>query len=414
MVAAFGGDGGDGFAEFGAALSLADEGADHGFEDDEVGAAVGFELGPGLTVAWGDEAEGGAEVEVAVLLGDFVVAVGGARWEGVFEDELAVDGEAGGAAAAEEEAVFSGGEADFSRGAEVCGDGAVGADAGGDVFLWPGGEAEGGGVVGFGGDGVVWPGIGVGDALFADLDEDGAGFDHVGGDWWWRWGVFEAGEERFGREGPAVDADVVEPAEEGLVGGAVEAGGDDEVVVVGDGWEVGVAAHVPGAGGFAAVDDGVERAFFAEGVGDGDVVPGVGVESPVAPPAVPVFGACVRVLAGEEEAELGAVGSGAAETESVVLVFVGRAVGGAFSGVAAFAEEVGHVAVADAVDFDPALDGDGFAGVEFQVGVAAVFEVVEDEGVGCAGELGGLVCCGEFGVRGGAWAGSGGAGEVEV
>jgi hypothetical protein len=143
------------------------------FDDEGVFGAWGGEFGPDFLGAGRGEAEVGAEVEVAGLLRDATVATGIGFGEAEFEEEFAIDVEVAGVAAAEEEAVFAGGEGDFGGGAKKEGVRAIFADTGGDVFLREFGDAEGAFEVGFGG---LWreggPGVFGGDTVFADLDEN--------------------------------------------------------------------------------------------------------------------------------------------------------------------------------------------------------------------------------------------------
>ena len=124
--------------------------SDDGFEGEVVFATAAFELAPSVTVSGWSEAEVAAEIEEVVLDFDGFV-VGAGRGEGSAEHVFIVNEEDGGAAGAEEDAVFTGGEVYFCECANQEGIVAGGAHAGLYVFVRDAEEAEGWCMIRFGG-----------------------------------------------------------------------------------------------------------------------------------------------------------------------------------------------------------------------------------------------------------------------
>ena len=310
----------DRLAEFGPSFALARDASDHRLEDHEVLAALRFELDPGLAVAGWDKTEVRTEVEVFILLLEVTVATRVRFRKGILQHHLAVDVQLRGAAATEEEPVFSGRQLHQRRGAKMRGHRAVRPHPGGDVFLRPFEKAKHVLLIGLRHLGLVRPRIGLRHALFADLHQHLPGRHHL------------ARHRRRGRRvgitrlellrlgGAAMDREIVQPTAERLARGALVARADDEIVRIGHRTQIRRPAHIPDAGGRLAVDEDAEAILFAEGVDHRDMMPSRRRNLRGAPPAVPLALAAVRgVDAREEETHLGAAAR-ALETDRIILV----------------------------------------------------------------------------------------------
>ena len=152
--------------------------ADQGLEDHLDGAVRGKGHGrDGFAVTRGGETVTGTEVDERVLFLD-------GQLPGVADGELAglvegrgehlpaVDENARGAPGTQEQAMFSGGQADLGRGTDERREGAVRADAGGDILVWQLEEAEDLLGVPLRHDRIGRPGIVSGHSTLADLNQN--------------------------------------------------------------------------------------------------------------------------------------------------------------------------------------------------------------------------------------------------
>ena len=283
-------------------------------------AALRLKLDPGLAVAGWDKTEVRTEVEVCILLLEVTVATRVRLREGILQHHLAVDVQLRGAAATEEEPVFSGRQLHQRRSAEMRGHRAVRPHPGGDVFLRPFEKAKHVLLIGLRHLGLVRPRIGLRHAFFADLHQHLAGRHHLACHRRRRWRVGIPRLERLRLGRAAMNREIVQPTAERLTRGAFVPCPDDEIVRIGHRTQIRRPTHIPDAGGRLAVDEDAEAVLLAEGVDHRNMMPSRRRNLRRAPPSVPLALAAVRRIdAREEKTHLGAAAR-ALETDRVILV----------------------------------------------------------------------------------------------
>ena len=363
-------------------------------------AALGFEFDPGVTIARRGEPEVAAEIEVLILVFDWLV-VRRSGSKGRLDLELTIDEEGGGATATEKQAMLAGGEIDVREGAEEERVSTFGAYAGIDVFLRHAGEAEGWRDVAVGDDGGLFgPDVGGRFPVFAEFDahlavRDGGPVD-LGGladDFGYLGGLGAAGavvagvgaradlgDLSFGdgrkgggkapgdfyrRDKGTMQAEVVDGAAEAAIGEAAHRRANPDRGVVDDGFVGRGTVHVPRTFDLLAVDPAADALGFPEGVADRDMVPASVVgEASGSRPAVPLDPRAGR--RSEEEVKAGAIVE-YAQTQGPILV---AGIGG-LRVIAPFTDHVGVLAFAKPVRLHPGFEGDRIAVLEVEEAVHA-------------------------------------------